>query len=281
LDDPVNKYLPWFEVVYPSKNSPVITIRNLLQHSSGLPDTMPAMISWVHYDDKVRNQTVLVKKYLPEFNKLKFMPGEKAVYSNLNYMVLGAVIEAVSGKTYEAYITENILRPLDMSQTNFVYTDQMSKNEAMGTLPVVHFYTPLLPALLDTKLLIRERYGKIFWLNRIYIDATPSTGLIGPAIDVERLMTAYLNQGTIDGTKILNPSSISLMTETAPIDGHGLGWFVYDINDTRILEHAGGGPGFATLMRLYPDKGLGIAILSNGTDLDGGGLADLLARMNW
>ena len=90
LDKAVLEYLPWFEVTYPSDTSPDITVRHLLQHTSGLPDTIPAMIGWVHYEDATRNQTEIVKKYLPEFKKLKFEPGEKAVYSNLNYMVLGA-----------------------------------------------------------------------------------------------------------------------------------------------------------------------------------------------
>ena len=281
LDDPVTKYLPWFEVTYPSDSSPVITVRHLLQHTSGLPDTVPAIIGWVHYDDATRNQTEIVKKYLPDFKKLKFEPGEKAVYSNLNYMVLGAVIEALSGQSYETYIAQNILEPLGMSQTSFVYTPSMGKHEAFGTLPVVHFYTPLLPSLLDTKALIRERSGKILWLNRVYIDATPSTGLIGPSTDVARFMLAYLNRGSLDGNLLLGPESIALLTDTPPIDGHGLGWVIGDSEDDQYLEHAGGGPGFATIMRLYPEKGLGLALLANGTDLDRDGLMNLLAKMEW
>jgi hypothetical protein len=62
-----------------------------------------------------------------------------------------------------------------MSQTGFVYTPSMAKHEAFGTLPLVHLYTPLLPGLLDTSALIHKRQGKLFWLNRVYIDATPST----------------------------------------------------------------------------------------------------------
>ncbi len=281
LDDAVVKYLPWFEVNYPSSESPVISIRNLMQHSSGLPDTMPSMISWVHYDDTTRNQTGVVKKYLPKFNTLKFEPGEKAVYSNFNYMVLGALIEAVSRQTYEAYIIDNILQPLGMTQTDFVYTPGLAEHEASGTLPIIHFYTPLLPMLLDMNALVYESQGKLLWLNRVYIDATPSTGLIGSAPDVARLMMAYLNRGILDGKRILSPESISLMTETSPIDGHGLGWSVGKTNRTRFIEHAGGGPGFATEMRLYPDEELGIAILANGTDLDRSGVVDLLASMNW
>lgn len=281
IDDPVVKYLPWFDVTCPSTDCPPISIRHLLQHSSGLPDTIPAMIGWVHTGDAGRNQTELVRKILPDYKKLKFNPGEKAVYSNLNYMVLGAVIEAVTDESYEHYITENILQPLGMSQTSFVYLPAMVEHEAAGTLPVVHFYTPMLPALLDTNALIRERQGKMFWFKRVYIDVTPSTGLIGPAPDVARFMIAYLNGGTLDGVSILKPETISMMTAMEPLNGVGLGWMVSRDTMGRSLEHSGGGPGFATFMRVYPEKNLGIAVLANGTDLDRSGLANLLAGMDW
>ena len=168
-----------------------------------------------------------------------------------------------------------------MSHSGFLYSPEMAEHESAGTLPVVHFYTPLMPTLLDPKALIRERDGKLLWLNRFYIEVTPSTGLIGSAPDVARLMIAYLNLGSLDGRSILSPESISLLTTTTPIDGHGLGWFVYKSKNERYLEHAGGGPGFATIMRLYTDTGLGIAILSNGTDLDREGLVDLFAHLEW
>jgi len=94
-------------------------------------------------------------------------------------------------------------------------------------------------------------------------------------------MQAYLNRGILDGQRILSPESVSTLTETAPIDGHGLGWSIGEVNDLRFLEHAGGGPGFATILRLVPDRGLGMAILANGTDLDRQGLMDLLAELDW
>ncbi len=279
LEDAVRTYLPWFDVNYPSSQRPAISIRHLLQHTSGLPDTIPAMVGWVHYDDATRDQTQLVQKYLPRFRTLKFEPGPRASYSNLNYMLLGTVIEAVSGQSYDAYIAENVLRPIGMSNTGFVYTPAMAEHEAAGSLPVVHAYTALLPALLNPRRLIRERQARLFWLNRVYIDATPSTGLIGSATDVARLMMAYLNGGMLDGNTILHRESVSLLTDTKPIDGHGLAWFVSASEGKRFLEHAGGGPGFATVMRLYPDTGLGIAILANGTDLDRDGLIGLLTGL--
>lgn len=281
IDDEVTKYLPWFDVKYPSTDSPVITISNLLQHTAGLPDTVPAMIGWVHYNETTPNQTDVVKKYLPDFNTLEFEPNTKAVYSNLNYMLLGSVIEVVTGQTYESFIVENILQPLGMSRTDFVYTSAMVEHEAAGTLPVVHFYTPLMPTLLDASALIRERHGKLFWMNRFYIEATPSTGLIGSASDVAKFMLMYFNRGTLNGQLILSPESIATLTETAPIDGRGLGWYIGETNGERYIDHAGGGPGFATIMRLYPESGIGIAVLANGTDLDRDGLADLIRSLDW
>jgi CubicO group peptidase (beta-lactamase class C family) len=265
----------------PSGDSPAITIRQLLQHSSGLPDPIPAMIGWVHYRNQTFDQTDVLKKYMPEFNTLKFEPGTQAVYSNLNYMVLGAVIEAASGQSYEAYISEHILQPLGMSQTSFVYSPSMADHEAAGTLPVVHMYTPLLPTLLDPPALVRERSGKLLWLNQFSIEATPSTGLIGPATDAAKFMLMYINHGTLKGETVLTPGSIALLSDTQAIDGRGLGWAVHEVNGERYLEHMGGGAGFATTMRIYPEAGLGIVLLANGTDLDRSGLADLLRSLDW
>jgi CubicO group peptidase (beta-lactamase class C family) len=168
-----------------------------------------------------------------------------------------------------------------MSHTSFVYSSGLAVHEAAGTLPVIHLYTPLLPTLLDANALIRERDGKLLWMKRFYIDATPSTGLIGSTPDVARFMRMYIQRGSLDGELILSPESISLLTDTPPLNGRGLGWHIGDSNGARYLEHGGGGPGFATIMRLYPDKNLGIAILANGTDLDRAGLAELLAGMDW
>ena len=284
LDEPVTRYLPWFATApssqrSPAEKGPAITIRHLLQHSSGLPDTIPAMIGWVHYDDGVRGQTAVLREHFPKFNRLRFTPGSRAVYSNLNFMVLGAVIESITGTGYEAYVSEHILQPLGMSRTGFVYAPAMAEHEAAGTLPFVHMYTPLLPFLLDARALVREARGRLFWLRRVYIDATPSTGLIGPAPDVARLMLAYLGGGSLDGARILRPQSVSLLSETPAIDGHGLGWFVGTDDGERTLEHAGGGPGFASILRLYPGRGVGVAILANGTDLDRQRLVSLLARV--
>jgi CubicO group peptidase (beta-lactamase class C family) len=293
IDDPVTVHLPAFQVQGVTASDPPITIRHLLNHSSGLPDPVPAMIGWVHYQDELVDQTELLMRHLPAYNRLKFVPGSKATYSNLGYMVLGAVIESASGQPYADYVSQQILRPLGMTQTGFLYTSALQQHEASGSQPVVHPYTPLLPFLLDTRALIRQLGGRTLWLNRVYTDALPSSGLIGSAPDVARLLLAYLNGGELDGVRILSQQSVALMTGDSHLAGegphlaayqdaqHGLGWYVIPEGQRLRLQHHGGGPGFATTMRLYPQEGLGIAILANGTDLDRDGIADRLAQIDW
>ena len=277
IDDPVSNYLPFFQVELDGKPAPSITIRQVLRHTSGLPDTIPAMIGWVHYDDVIYNQTDLLKQHLPEYNQLKFAPDSDVSYSNPGYMVLGAIIEKVSGMQYEEYIRKNILNPLGMDNTDFLYTTQMSGKIAAGSHPIVSIYTPLLPFLLDMNPLIKEREGIQYWFNKFYIDVTPSTGLIGSVNDAALLSKVLLSQ-----TDLLKSESHLLMlpSGTSPTE-RPLGWAEYNMTDRLWVQHSGGGPGFATVMRLYPDEGLGIVIMANNTNLPREKLADALASLDW
>jgi D-alanyl-D-alanine carboxypeptidase len=291
LDDPVTMYLPDIVVRYPTGNQPPITIRQLLNHTSGLPDTVPAMLGWVHYDDTLVDQRQLLRQHLPAFNQLQSMPGTRSSYSNLGYMVLGEVIEVVSKQSYANYIQEHILDPLAMEQTGFLYTPAMQPHEASGSQPIIHPYTPLMPFLLNTTDLIREPAGRMLWFNRAYIDPLPPSGLIGSAPDVARLMLAYLNNGELDGKRILSVQSVQALTQSSHMPlktaqntfaaSQGLGWLVINEGEQLRLQHDGGGPGFATTMRLYPDQDLGIVILANGTDLDRDGISAQLAHIDW
>ena len=113
-------------------------------------------------------------------------------------------------------MTDNILQPLGMRHTGFLYSEEQQAQEAKGSQPLVHLYTPLLPFLLDTKALIHQRSGNILWLNRVYTDALPPSGLIGPAPDVARLLLAFLHGGELDGARILSPQSVAMMTAYRP-----------------------------------------------------------------
>lgn len=270
LDDPVDAYLPYFEVTLDGEPAPPITIRQLLRHTSGLPDTIPAMIGWVHYEDEIYNQTALVRKHLPDYSELRFAPDSDAAYSNLGYMVLGAVIEAATGQAYEIHVVEAVLQPLGMNQSGFLYNGGMRPNSAAGSHPLASAYTPMLPFLLDLRQLVRERAGGRLWFNPVYLDVTPSSGLLGPANEA-----AWLAQALVQRQEML-PEWGSTLPAHRP-----LGWAEYSDEGRHWVQHQGGGPGFATLMRLYPEEDLVVVLMSNTTHLPSVKIADAVAALDW
>jgi CubicO group peptidase (beta-lactamase class C family) len=289
LDNAVVKIIPFFKVQYPSGTSRTITIRNLLTHSSGLPDPGLRMMRWIHYEgDPPMNQTVLVEKVFPDYSKLEFEPGEDTKYTNFGYMVLGAVIEKVTNQSYENYIRQNILEPLGMKHTDFIYTKEMEPDEAAGTQPVFDFLTPFIACVKGP--FFREIFKKNIWFNRFYNDQTPPTGLIGSTADAARLAMVYLNKGAINGIRILSEKSVSTMTFESHINiekdnledcrERGIGWLIYN-KDGLMLEHTGGGLAFHTIMRLYPDKKLGFVMFTNSTKREAGKILNLAQKLNW
>jgi D-alanyl-D-alanine carboxypeptidase len=290
LDDSVAHLLPFFKVQYPSAASRAITIKDLLTHGSGLPDAGFRVMSWIHHDgDPPVNQTDMVQQVLPGFSTLAFEPGDHAEYTNIGYMVLGAIIEKVSGQAYEDYVRANILEPLGMEHTDFLYTKAMEPQEAAGAHPLFDVWTPLLP--LVGLSYVREISGDHVWLKRVYNDQTPPSGLIGPATDAARLMTAYLNGGELEGRRILSRESIAAMTHEGHIRGkggdpqirrwQGIGWQVHDDKGRLMIKHDGGGLGFSAVMQMYPDDKLGFVLFTNDVRCEGWRIVNLAAGMDW
>ena len=301
IDDPVVNYLPFFAVRYPSESSETITIRHLMNHSSGLSNNVPEILRWIHFHgDPEWNQTELIKTKLPDYTELAYEPGSRAVYSNIGYMVLVAFIEAVSGQAYQQYMIDHIFEPLQMNDTSWAYTEATIAREAAGSNPSVDFQALMLPLLLDgTQMdaLIRERHDGVIWFNRVYTDQKGPTGPISTAADISRFVMAILNEGELDGRRILSEESVDVMiNESHVLPGntsearsmneynqmyHGLGWYVVKNPDPIFISHSGGGPGFASDMRLYPDRELGMVVIANGTYLPRREISDLIASLTW
>jgi CubicO group peptidase (beta-lactamase class C family) len=301
IDDPVADYLPFFQVRYPSEQSETVTIRHLMNHSSGLSNNVPEILRWIHFDgDQERNQTELIEEKFPDYAELSYEQGTKAVYSNVGYMVLTAVIEAVSGQSYQQYMIDHIFKPLKMTDTSWVYSESTADREAAGSNPRVDLQALLLPMLLDKSqmnALIRERAGGLLWLNRVYTDQKGPTGPISTVVDMGRFLMAILNNGELDGRRILSEESVAQMiTEGHVLPGntpeardmkaykqmyHGLGWYVVKNPEVDFIAHSGGGPGFASDMRLYPDRDLGMVVIGNGTYLPAHEINDLVAGLDW
>lgn len=274
LDAPVQSCLPFFKLQ--GGREQAVTIRRLLQHTSGLPDSVPAMIGWVHFEDEGVDQTAQVRKHLPAYNRLKFDPGTRASYSNFGYMVLGAVIEQVSGMAYEDYVRTHILSPLAMSDTDFLYPRMPSDRAAAGSHPILSPYTPLLPFLVDLKKLVSVRSGGRLWFNRFYLDVTPPSGLIGSVAGAAGFVAALLA-----GNFLKKESHARLLPSDGTPGGRPLGWAEYGLGERPWVQHRGGGPGFASIMRLYPREGLGVILMSNNTHFPAEKIVHAISALDW
>jgi len=290
LDEAVEKYLPYFSVFYKSDTVKNITIRNLLNHSSGIPDAGFKIMRWTHHEGEPHlNQSEMVKTVLPDYSELAFETGAYSEYTNIGYMVLGAIIEEITNQTYEDYVRQNILRPLGMNNTDFVYNEQMELLEAAGSHPLFNAWTPLVPFVAGT--FIRETHGNHIWLERIYTDQTPPSGLIGSPSDAAKLVIAYLNKGVYGNERILSEESTDLMTydSYAKLEDNpeayfvrqGMGWRIYKDDDGVILEHTGGGIGFNTIIQIRPEKKIGYILFSNDTAVEGWRIIQMVSNLNW
>ncbi len=112
LDDPAERYVPEMKGFrYPTTDSPRITIRHLLTHSAGFPEDNP----WG--DQQLSESEEALSRMLREGIPFSTAPGTAYEYSNYGFAILGRIVSRVSGKPYDEYVTENILRPLGMTST--------------------------------------------------------------------------------------------------------------------------------------------------------------------
>jgi CubicO group peptidase (beta-lactamase class C family) len=301
IDDPVTDYLTWFEIEYPSESSETITIRHLMTHSSGLRNNTPELYQWIHFDgDPEWIQTELIKEKLPDFTRLSYEPGSQAIYTNVGYMVLAAIIEAASGESYQQYMIDHIFEPLQMNDTHWTYSETTIDREAAGSNPSIDLQMQILPFFLtkeQMQSLVRERVNGVTWFNRVYTDPKGPTGPISTVADVSRFILAILNEGELDGQRILSAESVAMMIHEGhvpPGDSpearnyedydqmvHGLGWYVVKNPDVEFVAHGGGGPGFTSDMRLYPDRELGMVVIANGSHMPKREISDLIASLAW
>lgn len=295
LDDPVADYLPFFRPTYPTASSPPVTIRHLLNHSSGVPDNVPAVVGWIHHADQPAfDQTDYVATIFPRYSRLAFEPGDHGQYSNVGYMLLGAVIEAASGEPYEAYIREHLLRPLAMGCTDFVVVETECGEAATASHPCASPESLALPFLVHGwGSYVRETRDGRMWLKPFYANSAPPTGLVGPPTDAGRFVAMMLNGGVLDGQRVLSEAAVQAMIDESHVPGrqgeaqtypgmhYGLGWHSVPEEGRLRIQHRGGGPGFGSEMRLYPQEGLGMVVMANDTTYDRDAILDLVAQLDW
>lgn len=233
LDDSICSYLEdclesWKE----------ITVHQLLTHTSGIPEytILPDAL-------EESRQPHNVQGLLNLFNgeQLDFTPGEEFKYSNSNYVVLGAILEQISGSTYEQYLNEHVLRPLEMEDSGLDRQDVILQGRASGYLIV-----------------------ESFLLNAPYLDMSNAYSTAGMYSTVEDL---YKWDQALYTDQLLNEESREMMFSTEVGEGinsnYGYGWQIGDAHGQRKIWHAGRINGFHSYLSRYPDDQTTIIILSN------------------
>ena len=235
LDDPIEKHLAG----YPTQGHR-ITIEHLLTHTSGIQSytDMPGwMTSRILADMTV---TELVDGFKRE--PMQFAPGDKYRYNNSAYILLGAIIEKVSGKTYEAFLKERIFEPLGMKSTSYGSNEPVIPRRVPG-------YT---------------QEGDVSKTARYLSMTQPyAAGALVSTVDDLALWDASLYT-----EKLLKRASLERMwTPFATRDGkstkYGYGWAISEVRGRRTVEHGGGIFGFATHALRLPDERVYVAVLCN------------------
>ncbi|MBI1405246.1 MAG: serine hydrolase [Caulobacter sp.] len=237
LDAGVSTYLPAFR----GQPGQAITLRQLLSHTSGfstLQGNQPRKGAGGG-EDELKRRVAEMAQWTPAR-----APGARWAYSNANYLILGAVIEAVSGQSYQAYVEDHILRPLGMDHS-FVADGRVHDGMAVGHLPWFGGKRPL-----DGGKPVRS--------------AAPAGGVVASAGDVARYLAAMMN-GRDD---VISAGHKALMMRPAGRASpfYGLGWFI-DARRGRV-SHSGTSPGVETLATMVPADRAAVVVLVNA----GGGV---------
>lgn len=248
LNSPVVNYLPYFKMN--DERYPQITVRQLLNHTSGMPDEEDYAWDRPEYDEES------LERYVRGICHLGLLsdPGTHFAYSNIAYEILGDLIAKVSGLSFEQYMRQHILEPAGMSTSSFL------KQEVEPVLAAPH--------VLRNSAGYGPYVSEVFPYNRAH---APSSTLYTNAQEMCRYMQMHLGQGkATDRCNALQPGSYDLMWSPTKATGWGpehkdvgLGWFLGNYKGSRMLSHSGWDTGFLSELILLPDDNLGISVMTN------------------
>ena len=269
IEEPVNRYLHNFRVPDP-KFTGKILIHNFLTHTSGippLPSLNYAIIESSQPDEKkepneetrgkrdevpsLKDADSLIEFIATHEYRLLGAPGEFVSYSNDCYALLGAIIQAVSGDTYEDFLQENILKPLGMNNT----TTRLDK---MLEFPEV------------TRLYYKDRDDSLLGSdNWQEAPAFTACGFLKSSVpDLLKYLNLYINEGRVGGLRLVSSPSVSRMITSYylynPDRWYGYGFNVRpDYHGVTLVQHSGSLKGVASNIGYVPERDLGVAVLSN------------------
>ena len=255
-DAPVIRYLPWFRLSDPYVTSQ-LTVRDLLVHRSGLGLGAGDLLWWPA-STYTRGEIARRLKDIPLSTSFR----SAYAYDNVLYLIAGEVIEAISGTSWEDFVTARILKRVGMDGSNVKHSAALEGANVAATHAPVD--------------------GKVVAIKPFDSDNTnPAGGINSNAEDMAKWMTVLLSRGRLaDGsrlfseqtwrqlTSIVTPLNVpQLPAELSAIQpnflGYGLGLNVIDYRGRKALMHTGGLPGYVSKVFWIPDANLGVTVLTN------------------
>jgi len=231
LEDPLVKHLP----DYPNQElAKKVTVRHLLTHTGGTGDIFGPEF------DKNRLALRTLQDYVKLYGArgLEFEPGSRWAYSNYGFLLLGVLIERVSGRSYYDHVRERVFKPGGMKSTDSLPEEQVVKQRATGYMRREGAWKP--------------NTDTLPWRG------TSAGGGYSTVGDLLRFAEA-LKKGRLLDLKLMREAT----SHQKPSPGYGFGFGVSDEAGIRRFGHGGGAPGMNGDLRVYPDSGSVVAVLSN------------------
>lgn len=256
LGSQVSNYLPDF----PYSND--ITVEQLLSHTAGIPNPLP--LRWIHLAEEHQgfHRDEFFKEVFKNNSSLKSTPGTKFSYSNLGYVLLGQLIEKVSGQSYESYVTENITERIGIDPKALGF----QINPSVHATGYHKWWSPgnfLFGFLIDKEKFMGNKEGKWKPFHYFYNNGTAYGGMVGSAQALIKYAQALLQEESI----LLNDQYRDILFTEKEINnkatGMSLSWYSGTLKGNQYYCHAGGGGGYYVELRIYPDLGVGSVILYN------------------
>lgn len=262
INEPAAKYLTNF----PYGNT--ITIKHLLNHTAGIPNPIP--LSWIHTEQVHGSfsSTEFFDNVISKHDEADFSPNEKFKYSNLAYVLLGMIIEKVSGLKYEQYIEQNVIEKIGINPNELSFTIPQPEHHAAGYIKKWSLLNIALGLFINKSEFMENSINGWKPFKNYYVNGPSYGGLIGSANGLVKYLQAILKN---DPVLINNASKTMMFTENLTKEGEptgmSLSWYTGNLNGVKYFTHAGGGGGYYCEIRLYPEKETGSIIIFNRTGI--------------
>jgi CubicO group peptidase (beta-lactamase class C family) len=253
LDDNISEYLPWFNLKQSFPESPSITIRSLLTHSSGVPRDSDYPY-WADPSFPFPTPEEFCEK-LGEQETL-YPASTIYQYSNLGMSLLGFLVEEVSGTSYQDYVSENILLPLGLDNT-FPYMPESLRKGRLAT-----GYSVI------------SRNGKRDELDFFQTKGiAPAAGFVSTVEDLARFTSWQFRIREKKQDPVLNGNTLLEMQRVHWVDPdwsntRGLGFGIYRTDKVTMVGHYGSCPGFLSQLKMIPSQKLGFIVMINCQGVD-------------